>query len=203
MIKIPAMVECEPGEVEREGGYIISTKFVLTWKHRLEQGGWFRRARLGARQFKSSINIEQTFAPTSMRVVPKMLIHLLLNICRKFVATTLHIKDAVLMADQPKEEKAYVDVDNVVFRLVKCLPGQRTAASQWFQLFARTAMELGLEQDIMQPTLLMKTKEIYITVHVDHVFMVGKEKSLRDFVNELRQGEDEMEHRRKGPIPQW
>ena len=187
MIKIPAMVECEPGEVEKEGGYIISTKFVLTWKHRLEQGGWFRRARLVARQFKSSINIEQTFAPTSMLVVPKMLIHLLQNICREFTAMTLDIKDAFLMADQPKEEKAYVDVDGAIYRLVKCLPGQRTAASQRFQLFAKTAKEFGLDQDVMQPTLFMKTKEIYATVHVDDVFMVGKEKELRAFVNYLKE----------------
>ena len=187
MIKIPAMVECEPGEVEKEGGYIISTKFVLTWKHRLEQGRWFRRARLVARQFKSSINIEQTFAPTSMLVVPKMLIHLLLNVCREFTAMTLDIKDAFLMADQPKEEKAYVDVDGVIYRLVKCLPGQRTAASQWFQLFAKTAKDFGLEQDVMQPTLLMKVNEIYITVHVDDVFMVGREEKLRAFVNHLKE----------------
>ena len=51
-----------------------------------------------------------------MLVVPKMLIHLLLNV-------TLDIKDAFLMADQPKEEKAYVDVDGVIYRLVKCPPG--------------------------------------------------------------------------------
>ena len=199
MINIPAMVECAPEEVEKEGGYIISTKFVLTWKHRLEQGGWFRRARLVARQFKSSVNIEQTFAPTSMLVVPKMLIHLLLNVCREFVAMTLDIKDAFLMADQPKEEKAYVDVDNVIYKLVKCLPGQRTAASQWFQLFAKAARDFGLEQDVMQPTLLMKTKDIYITVHVDDVFMVGKEKSLRAFVNYLKE-EMKWSVEEKGPF---
>ena len=39
----------------------------------------------------------------------------------------------------------------------------------------------------MQPTLLMKPKEIYITVHVDDVFMVGKEKNLRAFVNHLKE----------------
>ena len=185
--------------MEKERGYIISTKFVLTWKHRLEQGGWFRRARLVARQFKSSVNIEQTFAPTSMLVVPKMLIHLLLNVCRDFVAMTLDIKDAFLMADQPKEEKAYVDVDNVIYKLVKCLPGQRTAASQWFQLFAKAARDFGLEQDVMQPTLFMKTKDIYITVHVDDVFMVGKEKSLRAFVNYLKE-EMKWSVEEKGPF---
>ena len=94
---------------------------------------------------------------------------------------TLDIKDAFDI------KKAYVDVDNVIYKLVKCLPGQRTAASQWFQLFAKTAKEFGLEQDVMQPTLLMKTKEIYITMHVDDVFMVGKERSLKAFVDRLKE----------------
>ena len=38
-LNIPVMVEVEPGEVEQQNGYGISTKFVFTWTHRLEQGG--------------------------------------------------------------------------------------------------------------------------------------------------------------------
>lgn len=34
----------------------------------------------------------------------------------------------------------------------------------------------GTGQDITQPTRLMKRKEIYVAVHVDDVFMVGKGK---------------------------
>lgn len=60
MLSIPAMVEVEPGEVEEQNAYVISTKFVFTWKDR------FRRARLVARQSKSSVDIEQIFAPTRM-----------------------------------------------------------------------------------------------------------------------------------------
>ena len=41
-------------------------------------------------------------------------------------------------------------------------------------------------QDLMQPTLLMKVMEIYITVHEDDVFMLGKEQSLRDYVKHLQ-----------------
>lgn len=106
-----------------------------------------------ARQFKSSINIEQTFAPTSMRVVPKMLIHLLLNVCREFVAMTLDIKDACLMADQPKEEKAYVNVDNVIYKLnklVKCLPGQRNAPNG-FSCLQGQRESLGLSKMSCNP----------------------------------------------------
>ena len=53
-------------------------------------------------------------------------------------------------------------------------------------------------QDLMQPTLLMKVKEIYITVHVDDVFMVGKEQSLRDYVKHLQSKGWNIEE--KGPF---
>ena len=172
MLNIPAMEESTREEV----------KFVQTWKHRVERGGWFRRAR----QFKASVDIEQTFAPTSIMVLPKMLIHVMLNVYKEFSAMTPDVKDAFLMANQPEEERAFVEVEGKIYRLVRCLPGQRSAASQWLQLFASTAKGHGMIQDLMQPTLLMKAKEIYITVHVDDVFMVGKEQSLRDYVKHLQ-----------------
>ena len=135
MMEMPAMVETDEDEVTKTEGYIISTKQVYCWKHRLEMGGWFRRARLVARQFRSSIDLEQTFAPTSMMMVPKLLIHLIVNVFTNFKAMTLDIKDAFLMAPQPADEVAFVKVDGRIFRLLRCLPGQRTAASQWFQLY--------------------------------------------------------------------
>ena len=115
-----------------------------------------------------------------------MLAHLMLNVFKvfkHFVATTLDVKDAFLMAEQPAAEKAFVELDGQIYKHIKCLPGQCAAASQCFQLVAGTATQYGLEQDPMQPTLLtMKKKEIYITVHVDDVFTVGNETALRSFV---------------------
>ena len=87
------------------------------------------------------MDVEQTFAPTSLMIIPKMMIHVLLNVCAGFVAMTLDIKDAFLMADQPVEEKAFIKIDDKVFRLLRCLPGQRTAASQWFQMFSQACKE--------------------------------------------------------------
>ena len=104
MMEMPAMIETDENEVTQTEGYIISTKEVYCWKHRLEIGGWFRRARLVARQFRSSIDLEQTFAPTSMMMVPKLLIHLIVNVFTNFKAMTLDIKDAFLMAPQPADE---------------------------------------------------------------------------------------------------
>lgn len=42
-LKLPAMEESTEEDVTKENGYIISAKMVITWKHRLGQGGWFRR----------------------------------------------------------------------------------------------------------------------------------------------------------------
>ena len=186
MVSIPVMEEVKLEEVRASGGYLISTKFVYCWKRRVEREGWFRRARLVARQFKTSVDMEQAFAPTPVLVIPKMLINLTLNVSRNFVAMTSDIKDAFLMAAQPEDEKAYVEVDGKAYKLIRCLPGQRTAASQWFQLFTGAAKESGVEQYIMQPTLLMIHKVIYITVHVDDVFMVGDEKAMKEFVDFLK-----------------
>ena len=187
MLKIPpAMEESTSEEVKACSGYTISTRLVYTWKHRLEQGGWFRRARLVARQFKGSVDAEQTFAPTSLMIIPKMMIHVLLNVCAGFVAMTLDIKDAFLMADQPVEEKAFIKIGEKVFRLLRCLPGQRTAASQWFQLFSQAFKEFKLEQDMMQPTLFLRQGNMYLTVRVDDVFMVGTPQILQEFVMFLK-----------------
>ena len=159
MIEMPAMIETDQSEVQQTEGYIISTEVVLCWKHRVEQGGWFRRARLVARQFRNSIELDATFAPTSIMAIPKLLIHYMLNLRREFVVVTLDIKDAFLMAQQPLTENAYVQVDDRIFKLRRCLPGQRTAASQWFQLFASTCREHGLEQDPMLPSGTSSTSQ--------------------------------------------
>ena len=63
-------------EEAEDGSYVLTSKMVITWKHRDEQGGWFRRARLVGRQFKWSVFTEDAFAPTSASVVVRMLLQL-------------------------------------------------------------------------------------------------------------------------------
>ena len=201
MLDVPAMMEAQKAEVEQENGYIISTKMVMRWKHRLEKGGWFRRARLVARQFKNSIDLEATFAPTSMMMLPKMLMHYLLNVRSDFVVVTLDIKDAFLMAAQPTTEKAYIQIDEHIYKLLRCLPGQRTAASQWFGLFASACKDFGMQQDLMQPTLMLIKDLLYLTVHVDDVFMVGREDKVRELIQHFKE-EKKWNVEEKGPFRQ-
>ena len=70
-----------------------------------------------------------------------MLIQLVMNVYTHFAAMTLDVKEAFLMSPQPVEENAYAQVDGRIFKLLLRLPGQRTAAFQWFQLFAGTCSE--------------------------------------------------------------
>ena len=112
--------------------------------------------------------------------------HLMLNVFKHVVAMTLDVKDAFLMAEQPAEERAFVVLDGQIYKFIKCLPGQRTAASEWFQLFVGASKKYGLEQDPMRPTLLMMKKEMYITMHVDDIFMVGNETALKGVVQYLQ-----------------
>ena len=201
MLEMPAMKEVQQEEVQQNEGYIISTKMVMCWKHRLERGGWFRRARLVARQFKNSIDLDATFAPTSMMMLPKKLIHYLLNVRSEFVVVTLDIKDAFLMAAQPANERAYIQIEERIYQLLRCLPGQRTAASQWFGLFASACREFGMEQDLMQPTLMMMDSLLYLTVHVDDVFMVGREDKVRELIRYFKE-EKQWNVEEKGPFRQ-
>ena len=187
MLQMPAMRKATKEEIEEEKGYVISTKVVYTWKHRLEKGGWFRRGRLVARQFKSSVEMEQTFAPTSMTLVPRLMMFLMVNVMKTFQVMVLDVKDAFLMAMQPEQEKAYIDLDGELYKLIKCLPGQRTAASQWFNLFRSSSEEFGLEADVMQPTFMKKGKEMILTVHVDDVLLIGLPPVMEKYVKFLKE----------------
>lgn len=72
------------------------------------------------------------------------------------------MKDAFLMVDQPNEEKAMVTRNGKKFWLGKVLPGQRTAASQWFHKFKQTGEDYGLESDVMQPSLMRMKEDSHV-----------------------------------------
>ena len=69
LLKMPALKSLNKKESEEYN--VISSKLVIVWKNRQEKNGWFRRARLVARQFKNSIDFEEfsTFAPTSASII--------------------------------------------------------------------------------------------------------------------------------------
>ena len=178
---------------------------VTTWKHREEQGGWFRRARLVARQYKWSVFTDDAFAPTSAYALVRLMIHLAIN--AEMSMWTVDVKDAFLMVPQPSDENAYVTRGGKVFKLGRVLPGQRTAASQWFKEFKTKAEKHGMECDSMQPSL-MRLKEdphrpgkrLYITIHVDDLFVVGDENEAKKFFKNLEEQEGWKLEKKNGPF---
>ena len=176
---------------------------VVTWKHRDEQGGWFRRARLVGRQFKWSVFTEDAFAPTSASVVVRMLLHL--QMITGYALYTLDVKDGFLLMDQPADEKAMIITENGKYRLKKNLPGQRNAAAQWFKGFCQVAKEFGLEQDVMQPTMMRSSKKseggnkrnLYLTIHVDDLLIVGVEEEVERFIKFI---EAKWKVEKRGPL---
>ena len=175
-------------EEAEEGSYVLTSKMVITWKHRDEQGGWFRRARLVGRQFKWSVFTEDAFAPTSASVVVRMLLQLQMR--TGLALYTLDVKDAFLLMDQPEDERAMIVTENAQYKLRMNLPGQRNAAAQWFKGFCKVAKEYGLVQDVMQPTMMKMVQDddnpddgrLYLTIHVDDLLLVGNEKVAEGFI---------------------
>ena len=175
-------------EEAEEGSYVLISKMVITWKHRDEQGGWFRRARLVGRQFKWSVFTEDAFAPTSASVVVRMLLQLQMR--TGLALYTLDVKDAFLLMDQPEDERAMIVTENAQYKLRMNLPGQRNAAAQWFKGFCKVAKEYGLVQDVMQPTMMKMVQDddnpddgrLYLTIHVDDLLLVGNEKVAEGFI---------------------
>ena len=103
---------------------------------------------------------------------------------------TLDVKNAFFLMDQPADEKAMIITENGKYRLKKNLPGQRNAAAQWFKGFCMVAKEFGLEQDVMQPTMMRSSKKgegdskrsLYLTIHVDDLLLVGVEEEVECFI---------------------
>ena len=194
------------GEPDEEGSYVLTSKMVITWKFRDEQGGWFRRARLVGRQFKWSVFTEDSFAPTSASVVVRMLLRLQMQ--TGLALYTLDVKDAFLLMDQPADEKAMIVTSNGKYKLKKNLPGQRNAAAQWFKGFCAVARNYGMVQDVMQPTMMKKDKKVkdedngrlFLTIHVDDLLLIGDEEEVERFISYMEQKSWKVEKR--GPLYQ-
>ena len=179
-----------PVEEMEDGGYSITTKMVTTWKHRKEKGGWFRRARLVARQYKWSVFTDEAFAPTSAYVVCKLLLqHAIMDPKKMMSVYTVDVKDAFLMVPQPKEEKAYVMRGDKLYKLGRVLPGQRTAASRWYMCFRNKAEDFGLSVCVLQPSLMKKfDNSMCLTIHVDDLLLLGLDREIERFFRFLESG---------------
>ena len=54
------------------------------------------------------------------------------------------------------------------------------------EVLSGACKEFNLDQDMMQPSLFMRQDNMYLTVHLDDVFMVGTPQILQEFVMFLK-----------------
>ncbi|CAE7202129.1 unnamed protein product, partial [Symbiodinium necroappetens] len=159
----------------------LSTTFATTWKK--NDKGWFRRARLVARQYKwaTQMDEDETFAPASVaalgRLVPMMAMMWGTPIY------VLDIKDAYLTVEQPEDEPVVITSPaswykrhgtHKQWRLGRVLPGQRRGAQEWYSKFNRDLRANHLEPMLEAPTLYRHLAgQFAAQLHVDDMLSSG------------------------------
>ena len=83
----------------------------------------------------------------------RMLLHLAACCPQYYGVQVIDVKDAFLMVPQPEEERASVTYKGKRYKLVRCLPGQRTAANRWYIHFRRLAWDAANSDEVQEGPL--------------------------------------------------
>ena len=176
----------------------LTVTFVHKWKHGGEKEGWWRRARLVARQYKwaSEMGDEETFSPASIAPLSR---HLLLLAQQWNTPIWIcDVKDAYLNVEQPPDEPVVVLIGDHYFELGRVLPGQRRGAQVWWRQLQGDLSECNMEGLPEVPTLLRSLEGRQATqVHVDDMMMTGDEEPTNKVVSTLK---DKYETKVQGPF---
>ena len=187
----------EPSTSDLENGSILTTRSVFDW--RVRNGKWKRRCRYVAREFRGNDQTTaETFAPTSSLAATRLLLatHAILEWKLSFI----DVKDAFLLVPQTKlvlvEQPAWWKPGELeegssgakrYWRLARCLPGQRDAASRWFDYLKEALEALGMENHLSLPSLFRhKEKDLGMVCHVDDLIVAGSTEELIWFLEEMK-----------------
>ena len=187
----------EPSTSDLENGSILATRSVFDW--RVRNCKWKRRCRYVAREFRGhDQTTSETFAPTSSLAATRLLLatHAILQWRLSFI----DVKDAFLLVPQTKlvlvEQPAWWKPEELegelsgakrYWRLAGCLPGQRDAASRWFDYLGVALEELGMENHLSLPSLFRhKEKDLGMVCHVDDLIVAGSAVELAWFLDKMR-----------------
>ena len=179
---------------------------VYDWRYR--DGKWRRRCRIVAREYRAgATSTAETFSPTASNAAARLVLILhLLN--PTWVILVLDIKDAYLQVPQQEEvlvtisdwmKKACNIGEGIVWRLKRCLPGQRNTATRWYEHLRSILERLGFEFSQHVPALAKhKTKADCISIHVDDELLSGQREDSLWLVEEL---EKVFRVEKEGPYP--
>ena len=184
--------EVRKQECDQSGKFLTLTT-VFDWRKRDRE--WKRRCRIVCREFRAgAASNEETFSPTTGHAAVRMMIAL--HLIFGWELTSLDIKDAFLQVSQkvlmyaeisPWIKKLLGLDEDCVWKVEKCLPGQRAAAEQWFSHLCAILERLGFEAFKGIPSVLRhKVRPVAVSVHVDDELVAGKKGQSRWLVSELK-----------------
>ena len=180
---------------------------VYDWRYRDDH--WKRRCRIVAREYRAGASsTAETFSPTASSAAARLVLILHL-IFPEWIIVVLDIKDAYLQVPQQEEvlatisswmKKACNDVgEGIVWRLKRCLPGQRNAATRWYEHLRSILEKLGFVFSVHVPALARHVKRrLCISIHVDDELLAGEKQETVWLVEEL---EKIFKVEKEGPYP--
>ena len=161
-----------------------------------------------AREYRAgAISTAETFSPTASSAAARLVLILHL-IFPEWVIVVLDIKDAYLQVPQQEEvlvtisswmKKARNVGEGIVWRLKRCLPGQRNAASRWYEHLRSILEKLGFVFSVHVPALARHVKRrLCISIHVDDESLAVEKHETIWLVQEL---EKIFKVEKQGPYP--
>ena len=189
LIEMGVLRRPKPGEA-LDGHSKLTTKMVRDWRRR---PNWVRRSRLVGREYRSWEPWRaELFAPSSSLAV----VHSVMAwaLARGLEVCTLDVKDAYLNCEQ--KQPVVVEVDSrlmggnegmMTFILERLLPGQRIAASEWFQFMTDLLGQAGLESFGKEPTLFRAKDqdECALVLHADDGILAATNATRKKIIKKL------------------
>ena len=176
----------------------LGCKNVRDWRFR--QGGWQRRSRLVAKEFRFlQPFMENLYSPASLSSTQRLLAGLCCGDSRLCLYSG-DIKDAYLTVKQ-RRKTFIVTAGGTKYKLLYNLPGQRAGAKDWREKLKSVLESDGLRAFEGAPALFIEPKALMVSTHVDDLQMLG----LRERVDRLIKniGKANLEFAVEGPCAPW
>ena len=159
----------------------LKCRYVYDWRFRQQQ--WVRRARLVCKQLKIwSPYRQDTYAPSTCPSMLRLLPHMFVS-TPNWILRSFDVSDAFLMVRQ--RDELYIRLDDVVYRVWKCLPGQQMAPVYWHDELSGDLKECGLVGNAACPVVYGGENQA-ATVHVDDGLLGGHESCVAKTVETLK-----------------
>ncbi|CAE7599013.1 unnamed protein product, partial [Symbiodinium necroappetens] len=174
--------QMEEKEIQRSGKFKLKCRYVKDWRYR---GGWCRRARLVAKEYKFlEPHLQDIYSPASTACSQKLLACLAAT-NSSLELWSVDITDAYLQV--PQKRPTYIETPLGNLELLYNLPGQRSGAKDLYEFFKDVVTEQGMQCFEGSPSLFAKPQEAGLNSHVDDfqvLAVAGKGKQLVEKIEE-------------------